>query len=340
MTRDISQALDEHTLLQAAKRTKVFPCHTNRGSEIAWPCPSGPRYLYLLRKHWKDLPLPPGETELLFEEGHLHEDAIARRLEDDGWKIWKPRKAVDWKAYQITGSLDREGTPPQAICEEFGIAPDTIFPLEMKALEPHSWGKINSAADMLNAKQPWLRKYPGQLLMYLLLTESPEGFFILKNKVTGRLKYLPMVLEDWLSLGTRLLDLAQEVNTYIAAGNSPPVKDYEEAVCGRCHARSICMPGEVGPGAIPLIDDEIEAALQRRDELKPLADEFKAIDDEVKEKAKLASPEDGKLVCGDWEIAVKTVTKIQKAQLERTLEYREARIRRLRGETTNDSGTD
>jgi len=202
----------------------------------------------------------------------------------------------------------------------------------MKALEPHSWEKVDSIADMLNARQPWLRKYPGQLLTYLLLEEQPVGIFVLKNKVRGALKYLPMVLDEWLDLGERLLRLCEEVNRHLAEDSEPPVTGYEEAVCGRCRARMVCLPGEAGPGAIPIIEEEMAEALARREELKPLAEEYAEVDGLVKEKAKAAAEVDGDLVCADWLLSVKTVRREMKAQAERTLSHREVRIRRVKGD--------
>ena len=336
---NLSEALQKHTIEKAQGRVETWPVNANRASALPWPCPSGDRYMVLLRKFWRDIPAHSGETELMFEEGHYHEKLIAQRLEEDGWEIWKPRKACSWPAYQITGSLDREGKLPATVSQALGLDKDMIYPLEMKALEPNSWGRINSIADMLNAKQPWLRKYPGQLLMYLWLEEPPTGIFVLKNKVNGNLKYLVMNRDEWDELATDLLNKSKRVNDHIMLGSVPLATNYEERVCSRCEMKSICLPGEAGEGAIPLIEEEVENALKRREELKALVDEYTGLDEYIKTEAKRTAPDGGKIVCGDWEITVKTYPKHYKASEERTLSVTEARIRRLKG-ATNESGTE
>jgi hypothetical protein len=331
--QEFNAILEGHALTQVAKEIQRWPVNTNRGSEIAYPCPNKARYLVLLRKHWSELPPITPELEELFAEGHMHEKQIADRLENRyGWEIWKPRKSLEWKQYQITGTLDREGRPPAPVCQQLGLDPEGVYPIEIKALEPHSWGKIGSIGDLLNAKQPWLRKYPGQLLIYLLLTESTTGIFVIKNKVSGKLKYLPLHLYEWLDYGTRLLNLCQEVNQHIANGTEPDVTDYEEAACGRCDLQNICMPGEVGAGAIPLIDDETELAIQRWEELKPLAAEYKKLDDEIKDPLKKFYPCGSNIVCGDFQISITECKKTLQAQPERTQTYPVVRIKRLKGE--------
>lgn len=218
---------------------------------------------------------------------------------------------------------------PAVLAANFGLDPQIIYPLEFKALEPNAWGKINSIGDMLNAKQPWLRKYPGQLLMYLWLEEQPTGIFVVKNKVTGRLKFLVMQRDEWDHLASELLDKCQRVNAYLKDGREPSVTGYEESVCGRCELRSVCLPGEVGIGAIPIAEDSFLEALERREELKPLAEEFDNLSERIKSEAKRVAPDGGSVVAGDFEVVVKQINKNMKASEARTLTYSEARIRRL-----------
>lgn len=327
---ELENALAARTIAKAAERRTTGTNPTNRASAVDWPCPSGARYGVLLRTN--PMPLVEPVTQLVFEEGDAHEKLAARRLEDDGWEISNPlQKTLSWPKFQLSGHLDRLGRLPADVAEAFGLDPSTVYPLEIKSMSPAIWERINSLDDLMSARQPWLRGYVGQLLLYLWLQEEAAGWFVLKNKVTGELKFLLLRMEEWVDKAEILLGRCAEINSHVAAGTCPEVMGYEEAVCSKCSMRSICLPGEAADGAIPLMEGELEEQLARREELRPLRDEYEELDEAVKSRVKRAVEGDGVAVCGDWEMVVKSRTVNYKAKDASTAVQRIVTLRRLGG---------
>ncbi len=339
-SEELNAALQEHMLSEASKRRRTGAYPANRASAIDWPCPSGDRYAVLIRQHAP--PLCDPAMQLIYEQGELQEKHVSLRLQLDGWRISDPlNKTVAWPRYQLTGHLDRLGQLPPEVAERLGLDPLAIYPLEIKSMSPYIWEAINSVGDLMKARQAWLRKYVGQLVLYLWLEEKPSGIFVFLNKSTGMLKFFIVHMGDWMTKATELLDRCARVNRHIAEDTCPEVTGYEESVCSRCDMKTICLPGEAGEGALPFPSDEMAEALERREELRPLAKEYGDLDDFVKAQAKRAAPNDKEnsiLLCSDWELRVNRREQHYKALPERDLQVCTVAIRRLKG-ASNDAGT-
>ncbi len=338
---DLSAALEEHRRAGLTRRARGRgPAARNQASAIGWPCASEARYLTLLRTVQPE-PTSP-ELQAIFEEGDAQETVVARQLTQDGWALIEsenPNKL--WPDLQISGRIDREGTIPQAVAESLGLDPRTRYVVEIKSMSGPSFEKATSIEAMMGARAPWLRGYAGQLLMYLWLEERPAGIFVLKNKQTGAMRYLPMHLDDWVGLAANLIERCQQANAHIAAGTIPPVTGYEEDVCRRCRVRSACLPGEVGPGADVILDEEMAEALKRRDELAQAAKDYERFDDWVKAQLKaLAGDKSGVWVCEDWALEVKQSVQHRKATPEKDLAITRISIRRAKGDASNDTAAD
>jgi hypothetical protein len=337
---DLGAALGAHRMAGLADRAKGRgPAARNQASAIGWPCPSGARYLALLRTVQPD-PTSP-ELQAIFEEGDAQEEIIARQLTKDGWgviELERPNKV--WPDLQISGRIDREVTIPKAVAEGLGLDSRTHYIGEFKTMSGPSFEKATSIAAMAGAHQPWLRSYPTQLVMYLWLEGRPAGIFILKCKQTNEFRFLPMHMDEWIGLAANAVERCKEVNAHIAAGTLPPVTGYEQAVCGRCRVRSACLPGEAGPGADVILDEAMVEELQRRDDLAAAAAQYKESDEYVKSQIKaLAGGKAGLWICQDWELEVKLVAKHFKAkpaQPESDRVDTQVGIRRLRGASTDE----
>ena len=330
---DLGAALAEHYVAGATARAKGRgPAARNQASAIGWPCPSGPRYLVLLRTVQPEPTTP--ELQMIFEEGDAQEEVVARQLVRDGWALIdseKPNKV--WPDLQISGRIDREGTVPEAVANLLGLDPRTRYVVEIKSMAGPSWDKATSIEAMMSARQPWLRGYAGQLLMYLWLEERTSGVFVLKNKQTGQLRFLPMHMDDWVGLAADLVERCKQSNAYIAAGILPEATGYEDEVCRRCRVRNACLPGEAGIGADVILDEEMEMALQRRDELAPAAKDYERFDAWIKAQMKaLAGENAGIWVCKDWTLEVKQSVQHYKAQPETDRAITRISIRRAKGD--------
>ena len=329
---DLGAALEAHRREGLQRRAKARgPAARNQASAIGWPCPSDDRYLVLLRTVQPDPTTP--ELQAIYEEGDAQEAVISLQLMQDGWgviEVEKPNKV--WPDLQISGRIDREVTIPNTVADALGLDPRVHYIGEFKTMSGPSWDKATNIPAMVTARQPWLRGYPVQLSMYLWLEERPSGIFILKNKQTNQLRFLPMHMDDWIRLTANAVERCRAANAHIAAGTVPEVKGYEEAVCRRCRVRTACLPGEAGLGADVILNEDLEEALSRREELAPAAKEYGERDTFVKSQMKaLAGDESGLWVCQDWLLEVKRITKHLKAQPERESAQTTVTIRRAKG---------
>ncbi len=281
---DIVQAITE----VKAKKIKLWPVNSNRASEMGHPCE---RYLVYLRTRNEDRILHDVGLQFIFDDGNLHEQGVLSDLKEAGFKIIEQQRPFEWKKYQITGMIDAKI-----------LDGDKAIPIEIKSFHPYVWEKVNSIQDMLNGKMIFLRKYPAQLTLYLIMDEKEEGLFILKNKVNGRLKQIPITLDY--GYAESLIQKAERINLHVTAGTLPDQIPWEMGACEDCSFRIICLPTHEHKGS--LIDDpEIEMKLDRRGELKPMVDEYNELDREIKDRLK----EIPEAVIGNWIIKGKWVDK-------------------------------
>lgn len=261
-------------------RIKQWPVRSNRASDMGHECE---RYLVLNRTRWQEKSLHDVRLQFIFDEGNLHEGALLRDLQDAGLTIIEQQRAFEWPEYQITGHVD-------AKLSDNG----KVIPLEIKSASPFSFQSINSAQDLYNGKYHYLRKYPAQMTLYLLMDNKEEGLFIFKNKVTGELKEILLSLDY--DFGEQLLKKAESINKHIADGTLPECMPYDEEICGECPFVHICLP-EVKRDALELeTDPELENKLNRYFELKPNKAEYDRLDKELKAKFK----EKEKIIMGSY----------------------------------------
>ncbi len=255
------------------KQRKVFPCYTNRASDIGHPCV---RYLAFSRTRWQDKLLPDVELQFIFNEGNVQEEAVKRVLTDAGFNLSQQQRAAFEAPQNLSGHLD-------TFIEHPLLIPNPI-PAEIKGLSQHNWHSINSLEDMINHKQWYVRKYPAQLMVYMYMTNKDEGLFILKNKQNGRLKFIYAHL-DYAYVET-LLQKAEKVNQLVADKEvGEPIDDLD--CCQNCPFRHICFKDQTfGNGVIMLDDDKINARMARLNELEVAAEEHAVLDSEINEQIK------------------------------------------------------
>ena len=240
----------EAVLEKVAAGRKVYPCHTNRASELGHPCL---RYLYLCREAWQEKELPSPELQMIFDAGRELEDYALRRIQDAGIRITGQQRPFEWKDLQITGTVD-------AMIE--GV------PLEVKHINQFTFQKVNTIQDMTGAPQIWLRKYPVQLGLYMLLAKSEQGVLLLVNKQSFDLKEIWFNLDSILDLIESALKRAETVNKAILDKVEPPCMPFEEG-CLECPFFIKCGPLQGRDGGVALDDSpELILALSRYHEIE------------------------------------------------------------------------
>lgn len=296
-----------------AKKIRLSPCHTNRASEAGHPCL---RYLVLRRTHWQHASLHDVRLQLLFDEGNLQEAAVLRDLQDAGLTVIEQQRDYEWRQFQLTAHLDGKVV----------LSSTEAAPIECKSMSPYIWENVHTLEDLIHSDKPWLKKYPAQIQLYLLLANAERGFLILKNKSTGELKEIEVRLD--LAYTESILQKLERVNSHVAAGTVPDAMLYEEAVCEKCpFFQTVCLV-EVTRTALELSDDhDLASKLDRRQALQSAAKEYEALDKEIKAKVKDLE----KVVCGEFLILGKEVKR--KAYQVEASNYWQTTIKPLMKET-------
>lgn len=272
------------------KRRTVYPCHTNRASQIGTSCL---RQLVYYRTSWDKQTLPELSSVKIFDEGNMQEEAVKRLLMDAGFQIVEAQRAVAddlLKEYNISGHLDfylggLDGEKP-VVCE-------------VKSMNPHIFDTMHSLDDF--ERYPWTRKYKAQMMIYLLGAGEERGLFILKNKSTGELRFIEAQID--LVHAESLLERAKTIEAHVKDGTLPDrIDDAKE--CEHCPFLAHCAPDKVRQAAAMIETPEFVSKVDRREELDPLRREFDALDSEIKDTVKTI-PEDQVVVGGKYLIEKK-----------------------------------
>ncbi len=240
--------------------------------------------------------LPPWPPELLakFRRGDDRErDLLADLMRigrdaEPAFKVSGQQERFELKDHKgrvaIAGKVD-------ARLEIAGARP----PIEVKAWSPMMIDRIETFEDLFD--NPWTKSGGYQLLSYLYGSGEPYGFLLLDRSGIPRL--MPVELEPNLDRVEDFLTRAELAIDHVEAGTRPDFLDDDPAECRRCAWYGhTCNPPLTAPAATLLTDPELEAALERRHQLKPAADEYAGIDRDI--KAKLRGVEMG--IAGRFQI--------------------------------------
>ncbi len=282
---DIVRQLDDYK----RGKQKIYPCHSNRASAIGDECE---RRLVYMRTSWEKQLMPDVSLQYIFDEGNIQEEALFNDLKAAGVVLVEQQRPFFWPEYQISGMID-------ARVRDNG----SIYPLEAKSMSPFVWDNINTLEDL--KKYPWTKKYIAQMVLYLLMSNSENGMFILKNKSTGKIKQLNVNLSDHLELGEMLLQRAKRINEHITKGTLPDkINDFK--TCSECAFRHLCCPEILAGEGVEFIDNEkIEEMLEHRAILYSASKEYDAIDKDLKEELKRYMQNKETISCGEWLITKK-----------------------------------
>lgn len=224
---------------------------------------------------WKERPLHNAELQARFDVGNLWEREIIRELEGIGFTIILSQQPVE--VYGRGGSLIASGRIDGFIATSHREK----IPFEIKSMHPQIFNQINSVKDL--EKKPWLRKYVRQLQMYLFGNNLEEGLFIFCDCL-GHWKIFPVYLDygacEW------ILQRLERVNEHIQKKTYPKRIPYDPQLCDKCAFSTKCLQDVINKPAELIDNEEFEKDLDRHEELKPLAKEYKDVHDKIKKSTK------------------------------------------------------
>ena len=274
----------ESILESKARKIKAYPVNSNRASDLGNPCI---RYHVFNRSRWEEKSLHDVGLQSVFDLGNDIEEIALRELAAAGVKVIEQQKPFNWAEYQITGHLDG-----------LVLIDGKTYPLEIKSCSPFVFDAINTADDLKRGKYAYLRKYPVQLCLYLLMSNTEKGVFLFKNKVTGAYKEIWLDLDY--ELGEQALKRAEAINAHLAAKTIPEAEYSEE--CDRCGFAHICDVNHIGK-EVEIDTGELSTMLDRLEELKPAKKEYEEIDEQVKKTVEGRE----KILAGSWFITGKWI---------------------------------
>lgn len=297
---------------------RQWPVRSNRASQLGGPCE---RQLVYWRTAWEQAELPDVGLQTIFDEGRLHEQAVLEDIRKAGFTIIEQQRPFDWPKYNITGHLDAK-----VLTDGVGV------PVEVKSCSPYTWREITTVEDMLRHKYHYVRAWPSQMMLYLLLSNSEAGIMLLKNKSTGGLKQIEFRLD--MEHAEELVAKAERINAHVAAGTIADRIPYDQDICGRCPFFSICLPDIALREAAEFWPDdpEIVTLLRRREELDPARAEYARTDGDAKELFKKAAEGRGNmqyLVAGEFLVQVSDRQVKAEARLRPARTDRVVKIQRL-----------
>jgi CRISPR/Cas system-associated exonuclease Cas4 (RecB family) len=256
----------ERIMEAKARKIKQYPVNTNRASELGHPCL---RYHVYNRTAWQEKALHDARLQMIFDLGKEIEDIVMDDLREAGLDVIEQQRSFSWSEYLITGHIDGKL-----------LIDGEAIPFEVKSCSPYVFKTINGIDDLKRGKYLYLRKYPCQLNLYLLMDNQPRGVFIFKDKSSGQYKEVWMDIDY--ALGEEALQRAEAINAHVTAGTIPEAPEYNPAMCDDCPFSHVCVPDRVGHEVEVIDSEELLGLLERYENLKPLAGEFKEVDDQIK----------------------------------------------------------
>lgn len=277
MLPDIVAKLRERTAASIQQR----PCYSNSASEIGAACE---RYLTYRRTSWDQAKPVSVELAEIFAEGHLHEQAVIADMRAAGIEVIEQQTtlAVDKRA-NVTGHVD-------GVIVVDGVR----VPFDVKSMSEHIWRTVAlrgagvydwaEVAEAFRAK-PWLRKYAGQLQLYMYGFSVERGLLLCKNKATGALAQIVMALD--LDLCGDLLARGERIEAHVVAWTYPDRIPWDVDECGRCAFLHLCCPERVDTPPERWIDAaEIAEACVLRESTEATRRLYEEADAKVKSWAK------------------------------------------------------
>lgn len=286
----LARALPEDYDALVASQDRQAPVHTNRASNLGHPCEL---YLVLERTKWEQR--KPHDLGLLkvFRRGNLLEPVMQRDFLDMGWKMQGIQQAQFWKGPNISGHIDlrvsRNGGP--------------MVLTELKTVSPNHFRELVTADDFLHHKQHYIRAWPSQLQIYLLLNSEEEGLFVIHDIVGNDYRAIPFALDY--AMAESLLQQAERVNAHVEAGTEPePLAEAD--VCERCpYFGTACYPPLIVQEGEFVDDPALEADMARWLELKGAVSEYNELDRTIKARFKGVE----KARCGAFSVTGKEVSR-------------------------------
>lgn len=304
----------------ASKVRRPDSARSNWASELGHPCD-----LYLTFRRVRGELARPVDVRLqrIFEEGKKQEDLILRELENMGVRVLErgvPISSTDalYRELNIGGQIDAKCNFEAIAHRLILVAPGIDWGrkrvvVECKSLSPHLFDALADYDAIKTAKQHYVQKWADQMLLYLLGHNDEAGLFVFKSKVTGELRFVPVLLD--LEECDRLAAKAQRVNAAVAAfhasGALPAPIPWRQDLCGDCAFLAICPNSRELPSVELENSAELTELFERREALKEATTEEREVKEAIDSRLSAYEGKDV-LVGGRWQVRWTRVERAEK----------------------------
>lgn len=267
---DLVNAIIERRKTELSKKIERWPRKNLILSDIS-DCE---RQMVYGVSHWKEKQLFDENTIARLEVGNQQERQIVNELLAMGFKVMLSQMPVEiWgKGHillatgRIDGKIDFEGLK---------------VPFEIKSMAPNIFNQVKDIEDF--QRKPWLRKYVRQLMMYLFGNNAEQGIFICTDCL-GHWKLFVLNLDY--GECEAILQRLERAATHIKAETLPDRIVYDSSICEKCSFSHICLADVINKPAEMIDSPEVMEAVDRHEELKPVASEYEKLHKKLKESFK------------------------------------------------------
>lgn len=261
---------------------KVYPARAFYPSSIGHPCS---RFLVWNFNRHEDKARHSPTLQAIFDEGRAHQPLIYARLEQMGFELVRESdRPVQYRPRGAQGPLI-SGRPDGRITGFRGTKYRPPWLLEAKSMSGYAWDHTHTVEDLRDSPNVWTRSYYAQGHLGCFLDELERGAFVMKNKLTGRLKFLPFTLDY--TFAEALLQKIEALAPMVEQGVDPEPIPYDGRICGDCGFRAVCYPPrDFGAGAEVLDDPAFVEQLEERETLRQAKGDYDQVDRAVKARLK------------------------------------------------------
>ena len=299
--------------LMESKR-KVYPQHTNRISQLDDVCE---RRLFYRRTAYDKAQSKDNNFMGILETGTILEPLIMRIIGEIGEYSTPQFRIVGQQIITKDSLLDKyqiSGTIDGMLQVKNGDGWKTEAVIDVKTSNPNIFQQLDGYESL--GKYSWTKSYRGQLQLYALANNIDTCCLIFINKANlYDIKIITFPLD--MQYAESLLQKADRVNQSIKTKIPPPQINNSDT-CPNCAFFSFCCPELTTGRDLQICDnEELEAILNRLDELKPTTKEF----DELEKQRDALLVRGADISCGKWLITwTKTTTnyKAKEASISET----------------------
>ncbi len=345
-------AIESKDLLGLTPQVRV-PSGSWRATMLSHPCARQQWY----HRYRADTGEPmPEKAQMRLEIGNQIEDGALSAMAKAGWTVAYRQTWVygtDIGLPDTRGRIDAVLVPPEGR-EIEGVPPGSARICEVKSMKSWAFAKIHTLQDLIESENWWMRGYPVQLGLYMVLwagnfagadplnVDTEAGWLLIVDAGSGQMRLIEVPFEGITDQVDAAIERGRALHELTAASEESELPDQVEysAVCEMCAWRVHCRGREIHEKPLdPLTGDpklrcRVAELLRIRADSEPGKKLWSKADTELK-KTLVANHVERALVDG-WICESKQVEVHRRAQDAKVIQQTRWTIKEMGDETGID----